>query len=164
MAEPDYRAGEGTATQLPHGAAQSLEENTNVQAPETLDIPQETPIAGSESDGEASQDASEGQGTGEAENDQSEGSQDEILPEDAAELEPAGPEDWAPAYEPETEDDAFITGSTTRPDEPATAGTYPVSPISRRVRLQLPVIQRAAEEPGASEELKSLLAFILRRA
>lgn len=141
MAETGYTANEGTPEQLPRGAAEALNENTNVQAPDEIgaqpvqDAPEET-----------------------TEEEQP------LDPEDEAQVAPATAADFNPLHEPGSEDEAFILGPSTRPDESETAGTFPASPISRRLRLLTPVIQKAAMEPGASPELRQLLDYILRNS
>jgi hypothetical protein len=77
---------------------------------------------------------------------------------------PAEPSDYEPAYTPETDDDAFITGPTTRPDESQSVGAELTDRLPGHVRTQLPALQRAAAEPGASAQLQALVAYLLRTA
>lgn len=141
LAEPNYQANEGTPEQLPRGAADALNENTNVVPPDQVEA---TPVA--DAPGEEEQSGSPQIDSGEAD------------------LEPAGQADYTPLYEPVTEDEQFILGPTMRPDEAQFVGTENPSPISPKVRIQLPILQRAAEEPGASDELKLLVDYLLRNA
>ena len=143
MADAGYQANEGSPEQLPRGEAAALNENTNIQAPEDIDI--NAPVDAPGGEGAPVEEAP-------------------LDPEDLAQLEDADAADLDPLYEPASEDEAWIVGPTTRPDEPETAGTAPVSPISPRLRQQLPVLLRASEEPGASPELQQLVDFILRYA
>ena len=142
MADVNYKANEGTPEQLPRGQADALNENTNVQAPDAVDA---QPVANAPEEAPADQ-------------------PQELSPEDAAAISDASPQDQTPMYDPVTDDEQFILGPTTRPDESPLAGTEPTSPISPRVRIQLPVLQRAAQDPGASDELKLLVQYLLRNA
>ena len=86
-------------------------------------------------------------------------------PEDGAEdLVPAQAADYNPIYQPQSEDEAFLTDPTTRPDEAQWVGTGPQPTLPPAVARQLPALQRAAAEPGASPELQVLVAYLLRRA
>jgi hypothetical protein len=78
--------------------------------------------------------------------------------------ETATPADYEPAYQPETDDDAFLTGPTTRPDEPVTAGVNDRADIPASLRRALPLLVDAANTPGASPQLRSLVNFLVREA
>lgn len=136
--QPQVTANEGSADQLPRGAATDL--NAAMPSPTELAAGGEpTPPEGVSAPTPTEQVDMSGFG-------------------------PADAQDWLGQYEPTTEDEAFIVGPTGRPDESQTVGTTPVSPVSAQVRYSLPALQRAAEEPGASETLKALVANIARRA
>ena len=122
--EPGVRANQGTPEQLPKGEAQRLNEETNVEAPEPIILPEEEPV----------------------------------------DLGLAGPGDFEPVFEPETEDEEFITGPSTRPDEPQYIGSAQSTPISPQVRRMLPVLERAANDPEASQSLKDMVRYILRNS
>lgn len=77
---------------------------------------------------------------------------------------PAEPADFEPQFEAETEDEDFITGPTSRPDEAQFVGATPTIPLSAAARRAVPILQRAAEEPGASEQLRRLVAYLLKSA
>ena len=141
MAEVEFKANEGSPEQLPRGEAQALNENTNVQPPGEVEAVEALPEEEPEEEVGATMDPSDEELAG-----------------------PATDADFNPLYEPATEDEQFILGPTTRPDEAETAGTEPQAPISARLRRLLPVLLKAAEEPGASEELKQLVEMVLRRA
>jgi hypothetical protein len=75
----------------------------------------------------------------------------------------AVPADYRPLFSPESEDDAFITGPSMRPDEPVTAGIPSGgASIPAAVIRNLPLLQRAAQEPGADPKLQTLVALVLR--
>jgi hypothetical protein len=141
MADAGYTANEGTPEQLPRGAAEALNENVNVVPPDELEVQPVADAPGEETEEE-----------------------EPLDPEDEDGIKPAAAADYTPLYEPASEDESLILGPSTRPDESETAGTAPASPISRRLRLLTPVIQKAAEEPGASPQLKELLEYILRNS
>jgi hypothetical protein len=83
-------------------------------------------------------------------------------PEDSG-VELAQPSDYEPIYEPETDDDLFLTGPTTRPDEPVTTGIPTgAAGVPADVIRNLPLLQRAAQEPGADPKLQTLVALVLR--
>ena len=135
MAE-EVRAAQGTADQLPQGAAAAL----NDAMPSELQAPELDPGL-----------APEGAAT-EAE---------------APDLEAAGPADYEPQFSAETEDDDFITGPTTKPEEDVTAGVsaYPnpqrVSPSLLRA---LPSFVAASGMPGAPAQMRFMAAFLAREA
>jgi hypothetical protein len=81
-------------------------------------------------------------------------------PEEEPEL--AGPADYEPLFEPATEDEDFLVGPTTRPDEDVTAGTTAPQRVPAHVRSQLSALQAAADAPGASAELQALVSYLLR--
>ena len=81
-------------------------------------------------------------------------------------IEYAQPSDYEPTYAPEDEDMSFVTGPTTRPDEGVTTGTTAPQlrvQLSADVRRQLPALARLAARPDASNDLKALVAFLLRQ-
>jgi hypothetical protein len=80
----------------------------------------------------------------------------------AEELQPAAPADYEPQFQPATDDEDFLTGPTTHPDEAVTAGTMSQNVVPGHVRGQLTRLQEAANAPGASTELKALVAYLLR--
>jgi len=82
---------------------------------------------------------------------------------DQAELPaPAQAADYEPQFEPSTDDEDFITGPTTRPDESQLVGTTAPQRVPGHVRAQLPALQAAAQAPGASAELQALVSYLLR--
>lgn len=85
---------------------------------------------------------------------------------EAADLEMAESSDYEPMYQPEGDDDAFITGPTIRPDEPVTMGVTANSPqrLSPDLLRHLPDISAAAMLPGASATLRTLADFLVREA
>lgn len=82
------------------------------------------------------------------------------MPEE--QVQPAQAADYEPQFEPMTEDEAFLTGPSTRPDEALTTGTTPQPRVPPHVRKQLPALQAAAQAPGASAELQALVSYLLR--
>lgn len=82
----------------------------------------------------------------------------------APELEPAEAADYEPQFEASTDDEDFITGPTTRPDEDVTAGSMANNQIPASVRRSLGLLVEAANTPGASENLRSLVNFLVREA
>jgi hypothetical protein len=77
-------------------------------------------------------------------------------------VELAQPSDYEPQFQADNEDEAFITGPTTRPDEPVTAGIPTgADAIPPDVIRNLPLLQRAAQEPGADPNLQTLVALVL---
>lgn len=147
MAETDFVASEGSAEQLPRGAATQLNENTNVQPPEPVALP-ETPVEGtgateSPAGGEPGMEGPE------------EGSEDLLEAENA---------DFEPVYEPEDEDDEFIVGPTGRPGEAQWVGAQSRRTLPAAVNRHLTTLQEAAAMPGASPELVALVKYLLRKA
>ena len=135
----------GPGSDLPQGAASAL----NALLPndpgqgETLDVP--VPPA----EGAPAEEAA--------------GAEGEAAEEDVPVM-LAEPGDFDPDFEPETEDQDFITSPTLRPDEAQTAGTAPRRVIADSVRRQLVSLQAAATEADASPELRTIVAFLLREA
>jgi len=85
-------------------------------------------------------------------------------PEATDELLDAEPTDFEPLYEPASDDETFITGPTTRPDEAQFVGAMDTKTrLTPVIRQQLPALQRAASEPGSSQELQNLVAFLLKQ-
>ena len=80
-------------------------------------------------------------------------------------IEYAKPADFEPGYQAEDEDMGFVTGPTTRPQEAVTAGTTAPArtQLSPEVRRNLPALVRLASRPDASEDLKALVAFLVRQ-
>jgi hypothetical protein len=76
--------------------------------------------------------------------------------------EPAQAADYEPEFQPSTDDEDFIVGPTTRPDEDVTTGTDSPQRVPPHVRAQLTALQDAANVPGASAELQALVAYLLR--
>lgn len=149
MAQTDFAANEGSPEQLPRGAAEAVNENTNVQAPEPVAVP--APEAPAEATGTTETPASGGDGTQGPED----GSED-LLPAEAA--------DFEPQFEPASEDEAFITSPTGRPDEAQWVGVQARRTLPGAVSRHLPTLQEAAAMPGASPELVSLVQYLLRQA
>ena len=143
MAEPTpgFTADEGSPNQLPRGAATELNDGTNVVAPEPLAL---------------APPAAEAQATSEG--------QDATVLEGAEDLAPAQPADYEPIFEPGSEGEDFVTGPTNRPGEAQYVGAGPRPTLSPQVRAQLPALQAAASEPGASIELQTLVKYLLRLA
>ncbi len=79
-------------------------------------------------------------------------------------VEPAAPGDFLPEYQPETDDDVFLTGPTRRPDEAQTAGTEPRRGLAPNVRRNINLLQEAAASPNASPELRALVSYLIRNA
>ena len=134
---PGYQAVEGDPNQLPRGEATRLNESTDVEAPAPLDI--------------------------------TTGADEAAPPVAEVEEEPLGPDDLADAadfnpegYVPLDEDEEYLVGPTMRPDEDQAVGAQYPTPLSNRLRLNLPALQAAASEPGASPELIALVALLLR--
>jgi hypothetical protein len=82
----------------------------------------------------------------------------------AEEIQPAQPADYEPQYQPATDDEEFLTGPTTRPDEDVTAGAVMGDRVPPHVRSQLPALQAAADAPGASAELQALVSYLSRNS
>ena len=77
---------------------------------------------------------------------------------------PAEPQDYDPLFDPETDDEAFITGPTMRPDEAQFVGAVQPRELPPTVKRSLTALQQAATEPGASAELQGLVQYLLRKA
>lgn len=73
-------------------------------------------------------------------------------------LEPADPN--ALRYSPQDDDERFLTDPSLYPDEPITAGTGRRN-IPPEVLRNLPLLVQAAQAPGASVELQTLVSLIL---
>lgn len=76
----------------------------------------------------------------------------------------ASPADYEPMYQPDTEEDQFLTGPTMRPEEPQYVGTTPPRGLPPRVRRSLPVLQQLAADPDASPELQALVNLLVYEA
>jgi hypothetical protein len=140
--QPGFVANEGDPNQLPRGEALTLNENTNVEAPEPLDIAdqptEEAPPA----------EAAPESGPLEGEDD----------------LGPAGAADFDPLFQPMTDEEEFLTGPTTRPDEAQFVGSGVQRGLPPTVRRRLAQLQEAASDPEASPELRALVAYLIRSA
>ncbi len=139
--QPGFTANEGSPDQLPRGEAAALNDGTNVVAPDPLALAPPAAEAQATSEGQTAQ-ALAG----------------------AEDLAPAQPADYQPIFEPGSEGEDFITGPTTRPGEAQYVGAGPRPTLSPQVRAQLPALQAAASEPGASIELQTLVKYLLRLA
>lgn len=82
--------------------------------------------------------------------------------EDTAEPELAQDSDYEPVYTPETEDEQFITGPTTRPDESVSTGAFARGPrtLSPRLAAAMPMFVAAAELPDAPPQLRLLMQML----
>lgn len=82
--------------------------------------------------------------------------------EDTSEPELAQPSDYEPVYTPESDDEQFITGPTTRPDESVSTGAFVRAPMSLSPRLAaaMPTFVAAAELPDAPPQLRLLMALL----
>lgn len=78
----------------------------------------------------------------------------------------ANPADYVPSYQAEDDDMAFVTGPTTRPDEPVTTGIFPgrSEPLSPSVAKALPQMSMMAARPDASPEFRAMVAYLVREA
>jgi hypothetical protein len=91
------------------------------------------------------------------------GAQEGASGADTAEPLPAEPADYEPMFEPGSEDEAFLTSPTSRPDEAQTVGIPTgASAIPASVIRNLDMLQRAAAEPDADPQLQTLVRLILR--
>jgi hypothetical protein len=73
--------------------------------------------------------------------------------------------DYQPQYNPQSEDESFITGPTTRPQEPVTHGATTIAGgVSPELRRLLPALVEAAHTPGAPEQMRYIVDFIIRQA
>ena len=77
---------------------------------------------------------------------------------------PATPADHEPIYTPGSDDEDWLTGPTSRPDEAQFVGASQQRIMPANVRSALPFLQRAASDPNASPELQALVATLLREA
>ena len=138
MAEPQpgYTANEGSPNQLPRGEATDLNEGTNIVAPDPIQAAVSLTAP--------------------------EGMPEPAPPEEDVPVEPAAPEDFLPDFEPATEDEAFLTSPTLRPDEAQTVGTTPRRGLAPVVKRNIGLLQQAAALPNASPELRALVQFLLR--
>ncbi len=145
MAEPNpgYQAVEGSPDQLPRGEATRLNTETDVVAPEPIELA--APSA------EADTGVSEMAAPVPVEEEELIGADDMA---DAADFNPEG-------YVPIDEDEAYITGPTMRPGEDQAAGAQYPAPLSPRVRASLSALQAAASEPGADPTLQALIRLLL---
>lgn len=86
--------------------------------------------------------------------------------EDTSEPEVAQPSDYEPIYTPESEDEQFITGPTTRPDESVSTGAFVRGPMSLSPRLSaaMPLFVAAAELPDAPPQLRVLMSLLAQDA
>ncbi len=134
--QPGFTANEGSPNQLPRGEATALNEGTNVVAPDPIQAA-------------VSLTAPEGMPA-------------ETAPAEDVPVEPATPQDFLPDYQPQTDEEAFLTGPTMRPDEAQTAGTAPRRGLAPVVSRNLSLLQQAAAGPNASPELRALVQFLLR--
>lgn len=142
MPETGYVANEGSAEQLPRGEAAALNENTDIQAQEPLDVAPPAEAAPEAAPAEAAP-----------------------APEDGAEdMLPAEAADYEPLYEPQSEDEAFLVGPSARPDEAQWVGATSKRTLPEAVRRHLGPLQEAAAMPGASPELVALVKYLLRQA
>ena len=135
MPEPQQvQQGAGTAEQLPQGEATALNEA----------MPTGTELAAS------GQPEDQVPTTGAA------------PAEDTAEPDFAAQSDYEPQYQPEGEDDDFVTGPTTRPDEPVTTGAFggPRRGLSPDLVAALPVFEEAANLPDAPPQIRILMGAL----
>ena len=90
----------------------------------------------------------------------------EVDPAELAELDPAESGDYEPAYVPEDEDDEFFVSETTRPDETISEGVtgMPVADMGESLRRALPSLVAAANAPGASEHMRTIVRWAVREA
>lgn len=73
----------------------------------------------------------------------------------------ATPADYEPNFVPQTDEEAFITGPTMRPDEPQTAGAFDTrTPPPNDVASWMPLFVEASSYPDAPPQLKSLTALL----
>lgn len=73
---------------------------------------------------------------------------------------PAVPADYQPKFVPQTEDDNFITGPTTRPDESLIAGGRGNVHLAPEVQAALPAFVEAAQAPDADPRLQALVSLL----
>lgn len=147
MAETNFTAGEGGPEQLPRGSATELNQNTDVQAPEGLDVAPAPEAAPEAAPAETVEEAPD------LEMAQEDGSED---------LQPAEAADFEPLYEPQSEDEEFLIGPSGRPDEAQWVGANDRRVLPAAVRRHIGPLQEAAAMPGASPELIALVQYLLR--
>jgi hypothetical protein len=82
--------------------------------------------------------------------------------DDTSEPLAAEPSDYEPIYTPETDDEQFLVGPTTRPDEPVTTGAFAGAPASLPpdAAAWMPVFAQAAMLPDAPPQLKTLVRLL----
>lgn len=90
-------------------------------------------------------------------------------PEEAAapDLELADATDYEPQFAAETDDEDFITGPTSKPDEAVTTGVTAMPNAARvppSLLRALPSFVAAASMPGTSEQMRFVAAFLAREA
>ena len=140
MADLGYEQGAGSPEQLPQGAATEANEGTEVVAPDPIDV--ETGVTDEAVPVE-----------------EPEASEEDVLgPEDLAEAGDYDPE----GYTPIDEDEEFLVSPTLRPWESQAAGSQYPAPLSQRTRANLPELQKAASQPGASPAIIALVNLLLR--
>lgn len=84
-----------------------------------------------------------------------------IVPEEEGELELALPEDNEPVYQPITDEDDFIFGATTRPNEPESFGAVSSRPLRpANVESWLPALDEAASALDAPPQVKALAKLV----
>lgn len=88
------------------------------------------------------------------------------MEEDTSEPEMAAPADYEPLHQPEGDDEAFITGPTTRPDESVSTGAFARGPrsLSPRLAAAMPMFADAASLPDAPPQLLTLMALLAQDA
>lgn len=81
---------------------------------------------------------------------------------DAGLPEPAQPSDYEPVFQPENDDEDFLTGPTTRPDEPVTTGAFGGgrTALPPDAPTWMPVFVEAAQLPDAPPQLKALVRIL----
>ncbi len=82
--------------------------------------------------------------------------------QDMSEPDLAAQSDYEPQYQPEGADDDFVTGPTTRPDEPVTTGAFggPRRGLSPDLVAALPVFEEAANLPDAPPQIRVLMGAL----
>jgi hypothetical protein len=82
--------------------------------------------------------------------------------EDTSEPLLAEPSDYEPIFTPESDDEAFLTGPTTRPNEPITQGAFagPPASLPPDAASWMPVFAEAAQLPDAPPQLKALVKLL----
>jgi len=75
------------------------------------------------------------------------------------------PADFEPKFVPQGDDETYITGPTTRPNESVTAGASSRQRgISASLRRDLPALVHASTQPGAPEQMRFIVDFLIREA